>query len=165
MSALRKRLVCSYDEFSADSRPNRILKATMKTLSRSDIAPERKRDLRRLLAYFAEVRDVDARLLDWNVPFNRGNGVYRMLLAVCHLVDKGLLQTDADGKTRLASFFDEQRMSRLYEKFILEYYRRECPGVRARAAQIPWAVDDGVRQAESKRGNGGSGISTNPFKL
>ena len=145
LSVMRKRLVCAYDEFSADSRPNRILKATMKTLLRADVVTERKQGLRRLLAYFAEVQDVDVRQLDWNVQFHRGNGMYRMLLAVCHLVDKGLLQTDADGKTRLAAFFDEQRMSRLYEKFILEYYRKEWTGVQARAAQIPWIVDDGMR--------------------
>lgn len=144
LSEVRKRVVCSHDEFSPDSRPNRILKATMNTLLRADIAMKRKRDLRRLLPYFAGVEDVEARRLDWNVQFNRGNGMYQMLLAVCHLVDKGLLQTDAAGKTRLADFFDEQRMSRLYEKFILEYYRKEWPAVHARAAQIPWAVDDGV---------------------
>ena len=34
-------------------------------------------------------------------------------------------------------------MERLFEKFILEYYARECPRVAASAAQIPWALDDG----------------------
>ena len=48
------------------------------------------------------------------------------------------------GEYRLASFVDEQRMSRLYEKFILEYYAKECPQVKATASQIPWALDDGV---------------------
>jgi len=35
-------------------------------------------------------------------------------------------------------------MHRLYEKFILEYYAKECPQVTARASQIPWALDDGL---------------------
>lgn len=35
-------------------------------------------------------------------------------------------------------------MNRLYEKFILEYYAKECPWVTATASQIPWALDDGV---------------------
>ena len=39
---------------------------------------------------------------------------------------------------------DEQRMCRLYEKFILEYYRKEHPELTASASQIPWALDDGV---------------------
>ena len=41
-------------------------------------------------------------------------------------------------------FLDEQRMCRLYEKFILEYYKREFPLLNASASQIPWALDDGI---------------------
>ena len=40
-------------------------------------------------------------------------------------------------------FLDEQRMCRLYEKFILEYYRREFPQITANASQINWQLDDG----------------------
>ena len=35
-------------------------------------------------------------------------------------------------------------MSRLYEKFILEYYNQEHEELDARASQIPWGLDDGV---------------------
>ena len=43
----------------------------------------------------------------------------------------------------MMDFLDEQRMSRLYEKFILEYYRREHPELSAGAPYISWALDDG----------------------
>ena len=39
-------------------------------------------------------------------------------------------------------FLDEQRMCRLYERFILEYYRKEHPEIKASASQIPWQLDD-----------------------
>lgn len=68
---------------------------------------------------------------------------YRMLISICYLVVKGLLQINTDGSTRLMDFIDEQRMCRLYEKFILEYYRKEHPEIMARASQIPWQLDDG----------------------
>ena len=48
-----------------------------------------------------------------------------MLIAICELVVKGLLQTTVDGKTKLMDFLDEQRMCRLYEKFILACYKNE----------------------------------------
>ncbi len=67
-----------------------------------------------------------------------------MLVSICYLVIKGLLQTNTDGTARLMDFFDEQRMCRLYEKFILEYYRKEFPELSASASQIPWALDDGM---------------------
>ena len=41
-------------------------------------------------------------------------------------------------------FLDEQRMCRLYEKFILEYYKKHYPKLTVSASQIPWALDDGI---------------------
>lgn len=67
-----------------------------------------------------------------------------MLISLCRLILEGMLLTTDSGEYKLASFVDEQRMNRLYEKFILEYYAKECPQVTARASQIPWALDDGL---------------------
>lgn len=142
-SVLRRQMVCSYDEFSVDTRMNRILKATMKLLVRSDIDKTRKKELKRLLIYFVDVSDVDVATVDWRMRFDRNNRTYRMLMNVCWLVAKGLLQTQADGTSRLMDFLDEQRMNRLYEKFILEYYKREHPELDAGAPYIRWVLDDG----------------------
>ena len=122
-SVLRRQMVCSYDEFSVDTRMNRVLKATMMLLVRSDIDKARKKELKRLLVFFGDVNDVDLSTVDWHMSFDRNNQTYRMLMNVCWLVVKGLLQTQADGSSRLMDFLDEQRMSHLYEKFILKYYR------------------------------------------
>ena len=141
-SVLRRQLVCSYDEFSVDTRMNRILKATCRLLLRSDIDKVRKKELKRLLVFFADVGDIDLATIDWHMRFDRNNQTYRMLMNVCWLVCKGLLQTQSDGSTRLMDFLDEQRMSHLYEKFILEYYRREHPELDVGAPYISWAIDD-----------------------
>ena len=124
---LRRQLVCSYDEFSVDTTMNRI-----------------KKSLKKLMVFFADVREIDLHTVDWNMRYDRNNHPYRMLLAVCWLVVKGLLQTQSEGTARMMDFFDEQRMSRLYEKFILEYYRKEHPHLKASASFIDWALDDGV---------------------
>lgn len=142
-SVLRRQMVCSYDEFSVDTRMNRILKATMILLVCSDIAKARKKELRRLLVYFGDVGDADLTTVDWHMRFDRNNQTYCMLMNVCWLVAKGLLQTQSDGTSRLMDFLDEQRMSRLYEKFILEYYRREYPELNAGAPYIGWVLDKG----------------------
>ncbi len=65
-----------------------------------------------------------------------------MLISICYLVFKGLLQTQSNGTTKMMDFLDEQRMHRLYEKFILEYFRKEHPELTANASQIPWQLDD-----------------------
>lgn len=143
---LRRQLVCSYDEFSVDTTMNRVIKATVALLVRSDISKARKKSLKKLMVYFANVREIDLHTVDWNMRYDRNNRTYRMLMAVCWLVVKGLLQTQSDGATRMMDFFDEQRMSRLYEKFILEYYRREHPRLRASASFVEWALDDGMSE-------------------
>lgn len=143
-SVLRRQMVCSYDEFSIDTPMNRILKATIMLLLRSNTSKERKRKLKRLLAYFGDVSDVDLATVNWQMRFNRNSQTYRMLITVCWLVAKGLLQAQEDGTTRFSDFLDDQRMSRLYEKFILEYFKREHPELDVGAPHINWALDDGV---------------------
>jgi len=142
-SLLRKQLICTYDDFTVNSYLNRILKSTMELLLHADISKARKKALRKLMIYFADVDVLDVHTINWNIRYDRNNQTYRMLISVCYLVVKGLLQTNTDGSTRLMDFIDEQRMCRLYEKFILEYYRKEHPEITARASQIPWQLDDG----------------------
>lgn len=142
-SVLRKQMVCSFDEFSIDTRMNQVLKASMALLLRSDIDKTRKKEIKRLIPYFSDVADIHLANVDWGMRFDRNNQTYRMLMGVCWLLAKGLLQTQSDGSARLMDFLDEQRMSRLYEKFILEYYRQEHPEIAAAASHINWALDDG----------------------
>ena len=140
---IKQQLVCTYDEFSVDSYMNRILKTTMELLLRYDIPKIRKKELRNLLLYFKDIKTLDIYNINWKFRFHRNNQSYQMLMSVCYLILKGLLQTTADGSVKLMQFLDEQRMCRLYEKFILEYYKKEHPEIKASASQISWQLDDG----------------------
>ena len=141
---LKKQMICSYDEFSVNGMMNRIIKSTVELLLKSDISKQRKKELRKLMVYWGDVETVDLYSVNWNMRFDRNNQTYRLLISICYLVVKGLLQTNSDGTTKLMDFLDEQRMCRLYEKFILEYYRKEHPEIIANASQIPWQLDDGI---------------------
>ena len=144
LSMIGGQLVCTYDNFSVNSYMNRILKTTMELLLKARIASVRKKELKKLLVFFDEVDTLAVNGINWQVQYNRNNQTYRMLISICYLVIKGLLQTKADGSTKMMDFLDEQRMHRLYEKFILEYYRKEYPQIKANASQIPWQLDDGI---------------------
>jgi len=141
---LQNKLVCSYDDFSVNSYLNRIIKTTMVLLLRADIDKERKKKLRKLLVFFGDVELLDVHTINWNIQYHRNNQTYRMLISICYLVIKGLLQTTTDGTTRLMDFIDDQHMWRLYETFIFEYYRQEFPKILVNAATIDWVVDDGM---------------------
>ncbi|HEL0822027.1 TPA: 5-methylcytosine-specific restriction endonuclease system specificity protein McrC [Streptococcus equi subsp. zooepidemicus] len=142
---LRKQMVCTYDEFSVNTYMNRIIKTTMVKLLHADIDKARKKELKKLLVFLADVDELDIHAINWKQQYDRNNQSYRMLVSVCYLVIKGLLQTTSNGTTRMMEFVDEQRMCRLYEKFILEYYRKEHPEITANASQIPWQLDDNFR--------------------
>lgn len=142
---LRKQMVCTYDEFSVNTYMNRIIKTTMVKLLHADIDKARKKELKKLLVFLADVDELDIHAINWKQQYDRNNQSYRMLVSVCYLVLKGLLQTTSNGTTRMMEFVDEQRMCRLYEKFILEYYRKEHPEITANASQIPWQLDDDFR--------------------
>lgn len=141
----KKQLVCSYDEFSVDAYTNRIIKTTMMVLLRANIAKARKKELRKLLIYFDGVSVLDIHTINWDIQYDRNNQTYRMIIEICYLVIKGLLQTTADGSTRIMDYADEQTMAKLYEKFILGYFQREHPEIKAYSPQIAWQVTDGYR--------------------
>lgn len=145
-TVIKQQMVCIYDEFSVNSYMNRLLKTTMELLLRYDIPKTRKRELRNLLLYFKDVEAIDIHSINWRFNFNRNNQSYQMLMSVCCLIIKGLLQTTADGSVKLMDFLNEQQMCRLYERFVLEYFRRHYPQVNASSAQIGWALDDDMSE-------------------
>ncbi len=142
----KKQLTCSFEEFTENSRMNQVLKTTMLVLVSSEINKSRKKELRKLLVFFSGIDQVDVHSINWHFQYNRNNQNYRLLMGICNLVLKGLLQTNTEGRSKLMDFLDEQRMSRLFEKFILEYYRKETPQVKAQTSQIAWQLDDGFSE-------------------
>lgn len=115
-----------------------IIKSTVLLLLKANITNSRKKSLRKLLLFFSDVNEIDLHFVNWNQQYNRSNQNYQMLIGMCYLVYKGLLTTQNNGTTKLMDFFDGQRMCRLYEKFLLEYYRKEHPELTANASQIAW---------------------------
>lgn len=139
---LRRQMICTYDEFSVDTYSNQIIKTTMLKLLHADIDKSRKKDIKKLLVFFDAVQELDVNTINWNQQYSKSNKSYCMLISICYLVLKGLIQTTSDGNTKLMQFFDEQRMCRLYEKFVLEYYRKEHPELTACPSQISWQLDE-----------------------
>ena len=139
-------MICTYDEFSTNTQFNQIIKSTMLLLLKANITNTRKKSLRNLLLFFSDVNEIDLRFVNWSQHYNRSNQSYQMLIGICYLIYNGLLQTQSDGATKIMDFFDEQRMCRLYEKFLLEYYRKEHPELSANASQIAWQLDNSDNQ-------------------
>lgn len=146
LNIVNKRLHCVYDDFSDNTYMNQIIKTTILLLIKSEISKDRKRKLKKLLIFFEKVDSLNKKNINWKLQFNRNNQVYKMLISICYLVNEGLIQTKSDGSKQIMDFLDEQRMSRLYEKFIFGYLKKEFPQLSVSSSHIPWVVDDGFTE-------------------
>lgn len=144
-SIRKKQLVCEFDEFSDNTYINQILKTTALRLIRSDaVAQKQKNALKKVMLYFIAVDEIKSFDIQWtSIKYNRNNATYRMLINVCYLVAEALLPTTQHGSKKLSMFKDDH-LHRLFEKFVLEYYRKHYPGFKTSAAHIDWNVDDGI---------------------
>ncbi len=143
-SSHKKVLSCNFDKFSENNLYNQILKTTVMLLLRNKkVKAEYKDNLKKMMLFFSDVELLNPASIRWStIRFQRNNQTYRMLIGICQLIIEGMLITTNAGDYQLASFIDEQRMCRLYEKFILEYYRKHFPELTVTASQIPWCVED-----------------------
>ena len=146
--ALRARgqVACEYEELSHDVVHNRILRATLRSLLRiPDLHSDVRTEVRRAYTKLEGISEVAlSRQLFQQVQLDRNRRYYRFLLAVCRLINESLLVNERTGEVRFADF-SEERMQKLYEDFIIEFYRREqdCYQVNPRGRRIAW-VDEGT---------------------
>lgn len=135
----KQKLACDFDEFSEDNLYNRILKLTIHCLSRSpEVEAGRRIALKKLLVLLSGVRLIQPDQITWNrLIYKRSNRNYELLLNLCFFLLNGMLQTDEDGNYKLLAFSDKH-MERLFEKFVLEYYRQHHPELKPDNPQIAW---------------------------
>ena len=139
----KQMLDCEYDELSENNIFNQIIKTTALVLIRQpNVKLERKSILKKEMLLFEKVEYIEPSEIRWDsLLFQKNNQEYRMLLNICNLVLEGLLLSTEAGDVKMATFLDEQRMCRLYEKFILEYYRYHHPEYSPNPDRIDWDTD------------------------
>ena len=135
-------LTCNYDELSENNLFNRIMKtAVLLLFHHGEVSAQNKTELKKILQFFSDIDEIKPAAILWSrLRFQRSNRTYQLLLGLCRLVFDGLLLTTTRGEHKLASFLSDECMHRLYEKFILAFYRKNYPRLHAHPAQIPWVL-------------------------
>lgn len=138
-----KHLICSYDELSENSYMNRILKSVAYFLiTKDDVKKDNRAALKKVMLYFSNVEMIELSAINWSsLQYHRNNETYRMLMNICFLTVNKMLMTTEAGTIKITSFLDEQQMHRLYEKFILEYYRKHFPEYKPASKEILWNIE------------------------
>lgn len=143
ISGKSDRLVCTFDEYSPDSPMNRVIKTTMNLLINSDeVNSGKKIRLKSLMKYFSDVRTVDPFTIKWkSFQYHRNNATYKMLMNLCYLIISGMIISDSSGSHKLSEYIDDQKMYALYERFILEYFKKHHPEFSSAKEKISWNID------------------------
>ena len=136
-----QEIACNYDELSENNVYNQILVTTASILIKhSEVKKEKKSQLKKVMLFFQNVQPIDIHSIRWNtLRFDRNNRNYRMLLYICYFIVSEWLMTTEEGKFKMREFSDDH-MCRLFEKFVLEYYKKHHPETKASAAQIGWNI-------------------------
>lgn len=136
-----QRISCDYDTLTEDNIYNQILVATTHILLKhSDINKETKDKLKILMWFFHDVSAIDVHTIRWDgLKFDRNNKNYRMLLYLCYFIVREWLLTTEKGVFKMQAFTDDH-LCRLFEKFVLAYYKKHHPELKPSAPQIRWNI-------------------------
>ena len=140
----RQEIACEYDDLSVNNIFNQILKTTALILVREkSVEKSRRAALKTLMPFLDGIDTIDPTSIHWGLlHFQRNNRSYQMLMNVCYFVLDGMLLTTESGEYRMATFSDEH-LNKLFEHFVLEYYRKEYAGrLTANASVVEWAFDN-----------------------
>ena len=143
--ALRARgqAACDFEELSHDVLHNRILRSTLSSLLRlPDLHPEVETEVRNA---YLKLHGVGVVLLNrqlfQQVQLDRNRQIYRFLLSVCKLVHDHLLVDERAGDATFIDF-SEEKLAKLFEDFVIEFYRREQRDYRVNHGGRGIAWDD-----------------------
>ncbi|MGV7067223.1 5-methylcytosine restriction system specificity protein McrC, partial [Bacillus velezensis] len=125
---------------------NNIIKSTcISLIGNNDIGLEKRKKIKRYMAYFNEAECIDLNQINWNkIKFSRNNLIYKMIIDICFLLNNGLIVNEEDGKYKFTAYLKDRQMAKLYEKFIYEFYKKECPHLKVKYQEtIRWKSEDG----------------------
>jgi 5-methylcytosine-specific restriction enzyme subunit McrC len=138
------RATCVFDELTANTTANRIVKSTLRYLCGiPTLDPSLREDLLRLRRGLQGVDDVPlVPAVFRTVQLHANNRFYRFLLNVCEFIRGAWLVDEIDGSHKFRDFLrDERRMARVFQDFVFNFYRLERPELRPRVERIFWRAE------------------------
>lgn len=142
----KKRLALEIDELSSNNYLNQLIKSTITLLTnQQDIHKNLKKEAQKVLVNLAGIDLLDLnRLMRHHVQINKHHQDYYMMISICMMVIDGLLISDTNGSKKFRDFTHVQNLPRLFEKFVLEYYRYHYKNISVSASHVPWDVTEGT---------------------
>lgn len=137
----KQKSICTYNEFSANILPNKILISTMTNLTRTkQLNRSLKKEMANLIRMFygIELIEINSSLFS-KVKITRNNRFYGFIMDVCKIVHESILPSEEKGKYQFYDFTkDDKKMNQLFEAFIRNFYTREQNTYKVKREDINW---------------------------
>lgn len=144
-SLTRKRLICNFDEFTENVAFNQVLKTAIITLLRyPDLDSILRKELIEIRHHFSEIDEMRITSHTFSfLKYNRNNIHYKILMNICELLHLGLIANEEGNALKFANFIRNEQMAALYEKFVLNFYKKHLPPTqyRTHSPKIEWGID------------------------
>lgn len=124
------RMYCRYDELTSDVLINQILFSTLIDSNKAPgLSSENKDRIIKTLRRMPETKRI--RITDYvfhSVRLHRNNRHYHFALNVCKLLHQSALPNESmAGRREFLDLQDDERlMNRIFEKFLMNFYKQEC---------------------------------------
>ena len=141
----QKRLICQYDILSANILFNQIIKSTLnKLINYKNIDGELKDKLIILSRYFIKIKDIKINNNTFKMlKYHRNNIHYKFIINICKLVYNNLI-LDKNSNENSGQFYidknEKKTMHRIYEKFVLNYYKINYQNFKVEPKPIKWKI-------------------------
>lgn len=145
------RLYCNYDELDYDILHNKILKKTIKNMIGCGGLDEDSNDrLKNLTLRLHKVNDIFLTKKSFRqVQLHRNNFFYDFLMKVCELIyDNLLISKKGEGGEFKDFIQDEKIMSRIFEEFVRNFYKRHLDAFKVSRSYISWKLKPISERAE-----------------
>ena len=142
MTHVSGKMICEFDELTADTLPNQVLKATCRRLFRSStqLSADNRKQARHCLDLLTDISDIQlVKRTFHRIQLHRNNRHYRLLMHVCQMLHELFLPDEQSGTHRFRDVLDEETvMHRVFESFVRQFAARHCSDAKVSAMKIAW---------------------------
>ena len=138
----KQLLECEVDDLSENNIFNQIIKTGLVLLAQDkDVSKPRRDAIKKILPFFSTIDMLNPSAIPWTtVRYQRSNRLYELPVHICaYVINRTLI--DPNKEKQKLMMFSEENFNRLYEKFVLEYYRRHHPELKANSEILDWNFD------------------------
>lgn len=148
-SFLKKELYCKFDELTPNTKFNQIIKYTINIMLKCNyINSESKILLKRIQKSFYSISELaPTKYICNRLIYNQNNYYYKPIINLCELMFNNIIATEKNGNLVFAEFINDSELARLYERFVLNFYKYHLCKTRytVSSPKIYWQVSSNNR--------------------